>query len=459
MRDTVATRAAVRSGTALGINPTTLDDLPPAVLREILRRLPADHRARCACVCRRWRDVLSDPALWTVLDLRAASGVTVRVTPARLLAAAARAQGRLEVLNVLDDGRLLPALTAVATANASTLRELRSLSFEGDVFPDGDEAERALAELRALLLAAPALQVLEAMMECRIATACRVLRNEPPFGPLRLTRLNVDCSSVNRDVTALAAALVTHPSLDTLSLTCPMDHPMPLLPGDLDSVVTAALTLRLQSFDLCDCELMGDAVPALSRLLSSTDSLTDFGVKQRIQWVPLLHQHVALLLAEALRANRTLTSLALTNVMANSKDEAMLLLALVGHATLRYLDFSNNVTNVPQDESERDDLLVGMSLGALVAANSPALKTLDVAIGLEDDGLGPLCDALPRNTHLRTLNTYGNRASTAFAAQRLLPAVRANNSLQQFIGDDVAAEAMDLVNWTRMNERAIRAAG
>ena len=273
MRDTVATRAAVRSGTALGINPTTLDDLPPAVLREILRRLPADHRARCACVCRRWRDVLSDPALWTVLDLRAASGVTVRVTPARLLAAAARAQGRLEVLNVLDDGRLLPALTAVATANASTLRELRSLSFEGDVFPDGDEAERALAELRALLLAAPALQVLEAMMECRIATACRVLRNEPPFGPLRLTRLNVDCSSVNRDVTALAAALVTHPSLDTLSLTCPMDHPMPLLPGDLDSVVTAALTLRLQSFDLCDCELMGDAVPALSRLLSSTDPM------------------------------------------------------------------------------------------------------------------------------------------------------------------------------------------
>ena len=47
-----------------------------------------------------------------------------------------------------------------------------------------------------------------------------------------------------------------------------------------------------------------------------------------------------------------------------------------------------------------------------------------------DEFLGPLCDALPRNTRLRTLNISHNSMTREFAAQRLLPAVRANTTLQ-----------------------------
>jgi hypothetical protein len=39
-------------------------------------------------------------------------------------------------------------------------------------------------------------------------------------------------------------------------------------------------------------------------------------------------------------------------------------------------------------------------------------------------------DALPHNTHLRTLDCRGNDMTELFARDRLLPAVRANTSLR-----------------------------
>jgi hypothetical protein len=44
--------------------------------------------------------------------------------------------------------------------------------------------------------------------------------------------------------------------------------------------------------------------------------------------------------------------------------------------------------------------------------------------------MGALIDALPRNTHLRKLNLEVNGCTEAFMRDRLLPAVRANTSLQ-----------------------------
>ena len=46
-----------------------MDTLLPAILSRIVSALPVDSRARAACVCRGWRDVLADPTLWTVVDL------------------------------------------------------------------------------------------------------------------------------------------------------------------------------------------------------------------------------------------------------------------------------------------------------------------------------------------------------------------------------------------------------
>jgi hypothetical protein len=75
---------------------------------------------------------------------------------------------------------------------------------------------------------------------------------------------------------------------------------------------------------------------------------------------------------------------------------------------------------------------VGQLLGALVAADAPALRELDVANGfLGETVLGPLCAALPHNTHLLTLDCSGNETmDVAFARDVLLPAVRANTSLR-----------------------------
>ncbi len=67
-----------------------------------------------------------------------------------------------------------------------------------------------------------------------------------------------------------------------------------------------------------------------------------------------------------------------------------------------------------------------------MAANAPALATLRLPrLPLSVAALGPLCDALPRNTHLRELHfAFLDDAADASAAPQLLPAVRANTSLR-----------------------------
>ena len=76
-----------------------------------------------------------------------------------------------------------------------------------------------------------------------------------------------------------------------------------------------------------------------------------------------------------------------------------------------------------------DAVTMGAALGALVAADTPALEELQVGGNhLGDGGMRPLCDALPRNTHLHTLEVDKNSMSVAFVRQQLHP-VRANISL------------------------------
>jgi hypothetical protein len=104
---------------------------------------------------------------------------------------------------------------------------------------------------------------------------------------------------------------------------------------------------------------------------------------------------------------------------------AELLGALTGHASLRILCLQGN------DVEPADRAAVGAALGALVAANAPALTHLDVSFcNLRTNGLRALLEALPRNSHLRTLDCTYNDMSVAFARKVLLPAVRANASLR-----------------------------
>ncbi len=101
----------------------------------------------------------------------------------------------------------------------------------------------------------------------------------------------------------------------------------------------------------------------------------------------------------------------------------VLLGALVGHASLRVLALRGKRAGWAE---------LGTLLGALVAADAPALRELDVADNdLGDVGLAPSVAALPRNTHLRVLVTSENGMSERFVRERLLPAVRANTTLQR----------------------------
>lgn len=71
---------------------------------------------------------------------------------------------------------------------------------------------------------------------------------------------------------------------------------------------------------------------------------------------------------------------------------------------------------------------------------------------LDDDFFAPLFDALPSSNRLRLLDLTGNRLSDAFMRDSVLPAVRANTSLNDLSLDNehaAAHEAMDFVKLHR----------
>lgn len=77
---------------------------------------------------------------------------------------------------------------------------------------------------------------------------------------------------------------------------------------------------------------------------------------------------------------------------------------------------------------------MGRALAALVAADAPALERLKISNNsLGDADLAHLVDALPLNRHLRTLDMEFCAMSALFAHHRLLPAVRANESLRKLV--------------------------
>jgi hypothetical protein len=151
------------------------------------------------------------------------------------------------------------------------------------------------------------------------------------------------------------------------------------------------------------------------------------------------------LLGNALHANRSLTSFSFNATVWHDADvSAALLGALANHHSLRTLDVAGKQL-APA---------ACAALGALVAANAPALTSVDASNNnLRDAGLRPLCDALPRNTHLRELNVARNGMSVAFARDVLLPAVRANTSLRA-----LRATRMDVDNDSVREMRRLLAA-
>jgi hypothetical protein len=416
-------------------------------VHDIFARLPADLRARCACVCRAWRAAVAERSLWTRLDVsRGTSGVTCRVDDAMLRAVTARAGGRLQALDVSDQAptinfdaegtRLLSedALLAVVAANADTLRELAMRDVTRWSF------------LEALARRAPQLRMFDVGVYGDCRDVCRVLRGEPPFSVLRVHQAEAyhdgdeeDADHEPQGTHELLAAVASHAALTELHLSWfPLDAH-----AELDAVIAAALSCRLQHLTFGSCHVAAASAPALARLLGSSTltTLKVYNEGEQEHHAVCLDAPGAALLAAALRANSTLTELLFASVgmwrdATVAADAETLLAALPAHPSLRVLNLSGNHCTPATVH------IAGAALGALVAANTPALHELSAyECSLGDMGLGPLFAALPRNTHLRTLECYENGMSAAFARDVLLPAVRANTSLCMLKlsvdGDDV----------------------
>jgi hypothetical protein len=420
-------RRSARVAAAAERATTALSPLPLSVVLHIFSLLPVDCRLRCAEVCRGWRSVLTERSLWTRLDLSATSGVVVRAPPnfneldALLRCAAVRSGGALQSLHINGGCVTHEALLEVVAANAGALGELHA---RDDVHWIGFST----AEGEALLAAAPLLRVFGTGMYCTdedAQVARRALRNEAPFGLLRVHSLYAEVGGDEAGVVAFAADVAAHASLRGLML---VGAPLSTAAA-LDAVVDAALARRMQTVALNDCSLTAASAPALARLLRS-DALTTL---ECVGNTNLLDAPAAAELAAALRANATLTALKLCDagVFGDAAAAAALLGALSGHAHLRLLWLER--TRV----AAAGQAAAGAALGALVAADAPALTELNVSgCALGEDGLRALVAALPRNTHLRTLHCYGNGMSDAFARGVLLPAVRANTSLRRVVTHD-----------------------
>jgi hypothetical protein len=415
-------RRSARVAAVMERQSSALAPLPHALALAVFALLPVDQRLRCREVCRGWRAVLTeDLSLWRCLDL-SSSGVSPSrvVTDGLLRAAAARAAGHLETLDVSGCAHLShAALMAVVTANSVSLRQLH-LRFGAEVL-----SHWAVAEVEVLLRAAPRLLACHAAVyTSEVAVARAMLRAEPPFTALRLESLSVG-DFENDDTVAADEVVELAGDLSACSFIRELDFWGAVLDVPaLDALVVAALARRFQTLRLVDCDLSAVSVPALARLLGG-GVLTKLAVYGggRV----LLDAPAAAVLAHALRACSTLTVLALSGVQLwHDRGAATLLGALTGHARLCMLDLSENGINAA------DRAAAGAALGALVAANAPALTELRLAdCDLGDAGLRPLFDALPANTHLQTLHCHGNDVTDAFVCDALLPAVRANGSLRQ----------------------------
>ena len=388
--------------------------LPLPLVVDIFLLLPADQRLRAAEVSRGWRVTVSLPALWRRLDLSPASGVAQRALAALLRAAAARAGPALHELDVshthVDAGDLRDALLV-----AGAVEEVRAPSRELNV-----------DDVTALLGAAPRLRALHAGVHTRLLRdAVGLLEGRAPFAPLRLRTLDLDADRDGALPTSLTLALANdhlQPGLVHLTLTR-VDF---RAQGRLDAVVDAVVARqRLSQLTFDRCALSRLAVPALARALRDgalTALAFCFGT------LPLLDDdHDRAVLCGSLHASGTLTSLTLHWVPRLAAPVvAALLGALVGHRSLQVLSFCG--TRLEGAHA------AGAALGALLNADAPALRELDVSsCGLGEAGLGALLDALPSNRHLLTLDIRGNDAPAGFMRARLLPFVRANTSLRTLL--------------------------
>ena len=289
---------------------------------------------------------------------------------------------------------------------------------------DGAELEQVNFDVRLIVqhlrevfaAAPPRLQVLNAQVIGDCTALLPVLRNDPSFGPLRVSTLYiwqeglafVTPDAEIADMLALADAVASHESLRSISVQNANSA------RGVNALVAAAAQRRVSCLKLVQCTLDAESIPALARLLQR-GSLTSLQVT--CFGFPHAQEENVRVLSAALRTSSLLTTLKL---YLDPRSVTELLDVVAAMPALSELNVNGN-----RLRNRIDRATVGRALGALLRANPPSLRFLSAnGCDLGDEGLAPLLDGLTDNTHLRTLACrIDNRVSDAFELDRLAPAL------------------------------------
>jgi hypothetical protein len=216
------------------------------------------------------------------------------------------------------------------------------------------------------------------------------------------------------DAATLVEAVASHQTLTRLTL-----YDVPLNGAPLDALAQLAVSRPFSKCHLEDCELTGDSLPSLTRLLRD-GLLEDFNCS----WNDGLFtgQHVAAFCLALRSCKLSSFDVGRTGLFDSLPDGLAVLAALTGHPILQTLALDFN------SSSQEDKVAVGEALGRLVAADS-ALRSLNMSYcHLGDDGLRPLFAAVAQCTRLRMLECGHNDMSFEFAR-----AIRSNASLRSLV--------------------------
>lgn len=280
-----------------------------------------------------------------------------------------------------------------------------------------------LADIHALLAAAPGLLTCEADVACSSSEASLIFARAGRYKPLRLRRLIVNQWEGPASVEALSLGVARHGHVKELVLeSAPLQTPCAWA-----AVVRAALSSKLTALCFTNFHCGPAAVPGLAAALGG-GALTHLSISNDRK---LFDSPRAAAFCFAVLACPGLASLGLVDVgLWDAVDVGVSIVdSLVGHVGLAHCCLAWNKIRVDAEVS------AGAALARLVGADSGALETLDISLcDAGEVGLRPLFRALKGNTRLRALCVRSNGMTPAFAKGVVLPAVRHNKSLRVFRG-------------------------
>jgi hypothetical protein len=301
---------------AMRISPdaATFASLPLSLAHRIFLALPVDARLCASYVCRAWRDTLAEPSLWTRLSMSGMHVERRRFFDRMLRSLARRERDQICQLDLSQEDFKESVPLPLLTANAGSLRELHLHS----IHPNWSDTTKATFGV--VVKAAPLLQVLKVEnVRCLLKDALKMLRAEPPYAPLQMSRSlevyfqdergELDCG-MNRfgRFAPFAAALADATLQPALSRLCVFAADVSP-PAVMGALVDAVRVRQLRELAL---EYgMPPAAAQLVRLLAE-GSLAVLEINQPYRQV--FAAAGAALVADALRSNTTLTALHLRGV-------------------------------------------------------------------------------------------------------------------------------------------------